>query len=96
MPFNNCREHSRKSDRYISTPVQNKSPSSNSRSSSAAGTREGTQPILSERNHLLPLCAPRYPTAPAPMAQPRQRFHSPVIALKSQLEHITQHRGEEV
>ena len=93
MPINNCLEHSRKSDRYISIPVQNKSDSSNSRAFGRACTREGMQPCLSKSSNLPPPRAPRYPMAPAPTAQPHQLFHSPIIALKSELKQTALHEA---
>lgn len=93
MPINNCLKHSRKSDRYISTLVQNKSASTNSRAFCPACTRENMQPSLSKISNLPPPRAPHYPAAPAPTARPHQPFHSPLTALKSQLEPTAWHEA---
>jgi len=62
MPINNCLEHSRQSDRYISTPVQNRSASSSSR---ALGTGKARSPAPRKEQPSSSSCS-TLPHSPAP------------------------------
>lgn len=55
MPINNCLEHSGKSDRYISTPAQNKCAGRRSRAFCTARARDGSDLPLQNNTFLPPV-----------------------------------------